>query len=77
MALTEFEKVRKQASTLTERERAALAHDLVSSLDGEADENAGTQWEAAIHQRLSELDEGTAQTINRDQLRKRLDRATG
>lgn len=77
MALSDFEKVRKQASTLTERERAALAHDLVSSLDGEADENAGTQWEAAIHQRLSELDEGTAQTINRDQLRKRLDRATG
>lgn len=77
MALTEFEKVRKQASTLTERERAALAHDLVSSLDGESDENAQTEWEAAIRQRLSELEDGTAQTINRDELRKRLDRATG
>jgi putative addiction module component (TIGR02574 family) len=77
MALTEFEKVRKQASTLTARERAALAHDLVSSLDGEPDENAQSQWEAAIRQRLSELDEGTAQTIDRDELRERLNRTTG
>lgn len=77
MALTEFEKVRKQASTLTERERAALAHDLVSSLDGESDENAQTEWETAIRLRLSELDDGTAQTINRDELRERLNRSTG
>lgn len=77
MAATDFEKVRKQASALSERERAALAHDLMLSLDGSSDENASTEWETAIRKRLSELDEGSARTISREDLRKRLKHTIG
>lgn len=77
MAATDFEKVRKQASALSERERAALAHELMISLDGNSDGDASTEWENAIRERLSELDEGTARTISREDLRKRLKHTTG
>jgi putative addiction module component (TIGR02574 family) len=46
------------ALELPESERAALAHDLLASLDGPADADPQQAWEAEITKRLDELDAG-------------------
>jgi hypothetical protein len=51
-----LENVRSEALTLSESERAELAHDLVASLDGPPDADAEALWEAEILHRLSEID---------------------
>ena len=48
MASGILERVRSEALTLSESERAELAHDLVASLDGPPDADAEPLWEAEI-----------------------------
>jgi len=72
MAGSTLEKVRSEALGLTEAERADLAHSLVVSLDGPADKNAEAAWEAEILRRLAEIESGTAELIDRDELRRRM-----
>jgi putative addiction module component (TIGR02574 family) len=72
MASGILEKVRSEALTLSESERAELAHDLVASLDGPPDADAEALWEAEILHRLSEIDSGTANLIDREELRRRM-----
>lgn len=67
-----LEKVRSEALTLSESERAELAHDLVASLDGPADADTEAAWEAEILRRLSEIDSGTANLIDREEFRRRM-----
>lgn len=67
-----LEKVRSEALNLPESERAELAHDLVASLDGPADADAGSAWDAEILRRLAEIDSGTAELIDREELRRRM-----
>jgi len=66
-----LEKLRSDALSLSEAERAELAHSLVASLDGPADPNAESAWDAEILRRLAEIDSGTAELIDRDELRRR------
>jgi putative addiction module component (TIGR02574 family) len=61
------------ALELPESERAALAHDLLESLDGPADADAQQAWEAEITKRLEELDAGTADTIDAAEVLRRMD----
>lgn len=67
-----LEKVRSEALSLSEPERAELAHSLVASLDGPADPGAEQAWDAEIQRRLSEIDAGTAQLIDREEFRRRM-----
>lgn len=54
-------------------ERAALAHDLLASLDGPPDADAAKAWEAEIAQRLDELESGQAQTLSAEEALRRID----
>jgi putative addiction module component (TIGR02574 family) len=76
MAGTALEKVRSEALRLPESERAELAHSLVVSLDGPTDADAEPAWDAEILRRLAEIDSGTAELIDREELRRRM-RACG
>jgi putative addiction module component (TIGR02574 family) len=61
------------ALELPESERAALAHDLLASLDGTPDANAQQAWEAEIVKRLDELETGKVRTIDADEALRRID----
>ena len=67
-----LKKVRSEALGLSEAERAELAHNLVASLDGPADPDADTAWDAEILRRLAEIDTGTATLIDREEFRRRM-----
>jgi putative addiction module component (TIGR02574 family) len=67
-----LEKVRSEALSLSEAERAELAHSLVTSLDGPADAEAESAWDAEVLRRLAEIDSGTAELIDREELRRRM-----
>ncbi|OGA13188.1 MAG: addiction module component CHP02574 family protein [Betaproteobacteria bacterium RIFCSPHIGHO2_12_FULL_69_13] len=72
MAGTTLEKVRSEALSLPEAERAELARDLVTSLEGPVDADAESAWEAEILRRLAEIDSGTAELVDREELRRRV-----
>jgi putative addiction module component (TIGR02574 family) len=61
------------ALELPPQDRAALAHDLLASLDGPADANAEEAWEAEITRRLDELESGKAHTVDADEALRRID----
>jgi putative addiction module component (TIGR02574 family) len=65
-----LEKARSEALSLSEAERAELAHSLVASLDGPPDADAEAAWDAEIRRRLAEIDSGTAELIDREELRR-------
>ena len=70
MDVPTLEKVRSEALSLSEAERAELAHNLVASLDGRADPDAETVWDAEILRRLAQIDAGTARLIDREEFRR-------
>lgn len=72
MGSSTLEKVRSEALSLSEAERADLARSLVQSLDGTPDAGAEAAWDAEILRRLAEIDAGTAELIDRDELRRRM-----
>ena len=67
-----LEKVRAEALTLTDEQRAELAYELIESLDAPADLDASDAWDAEIMRRLAEIDAGTARLVDRDELRRRI-----
>ena len=67
-----LEKVRSEALDLSASERAELAYDLMTSLDGPADQDVEKAWDAEILRRLAEIDSGTASLIDREELRRRM-----
>ena len=72
MSAHTLEKIRSEALSLSESERADLAHSLVTSLDGPADRDAGAAWDVEIQRRLAEIDTGTAQLVDREEFRRRM-----
>jgi putative addiction module component (TIGR02574 family) len=72
MGSSTLEKIRSEALSLPEAERAELAHNLVASLDGQADPDAENAWDVEILRRLAEIDSGTANLIDRDEFRRRM-----
>jgi len=72
MAGSTLEKLRSEALRLPEAERAELAHSLVLSLDGPADRDAASAWDGEIQRRLAEIDAGTADLVDREELRRRM-----
>jgi len=67
-----LEKVRAEALNLPEADRAKLAQDLVASLGGPADPDAGKAWEAEIERRLAEVDAETARLVDREEFCRRM-----
>lgn len=67
-----LEKVRLEALNLPESERAQLAYDLVTSLDGPPDADVEKAWDAEVLRRLAEIDSGTAKLVDREELRRRM-----
>ena len=63
------------ALELSADERAALAHDLLASLDGPADADAAQAWEVEITRRLDELERGQVQTVDADEALRRIDKS--
>ena len=72
MASVVLDRLRSEALTLSEPERAELAHALVTSLDGAADSDAQDAWDREIVRRLGEIDAGTAKLIDRDEFKRRM-----
>lgn len=66
--------VRSKALDLPERERAELAHDLLASLDGPADEDAEGAWATEIESRVAELDSGKVEPIAAEEVARRITR---
>jgi putative addiction module component (TIGR02574 family) len=61
-----------EALRLSDEERAALAGELIQSLEGEVDADAEAAWSAAIRARLDRADGGTATTIPWSEARRRI-----
>lgn len=61
------------ALELPDEDRAALAHDLLASLDGPADPDAAEAWEAEIARRVDELESCRVQTVGAEEALRRID----
>jgi putative addiction module component (TIGR02574 family) len=61
--------LRSNVLSLPTEERAALAHDLIASLDGEAaDPNADSLWATEIDRRAHEVAEGKVTLVDADEV---------
>lgn len=61
-----------EALRLSPEERAALAGELIQSLETEVDADAEAAWAAEIRSRLAQLDAGKAVTIPWSEARRRI-----
>ena len=66
-----------EALQLSAEERAALAGELIQSLETEVDADAEAAWSAEIRARLDRVDAGTAKTISWAEARRRVHAAAG
>jgi putative addiction module component (TIGR02574 family) len=62
----------KEASELSEKDRAVLAGLLIESLEGEPDEGVEAAWAAELERRVAEIDAGTVKSIPWEEVRQRL-----
>lgn len=67
-----LEQLRSEILSLSETERAELAHTLIQSLDAPADSDVEKAWDHEISRRLKEIDEGQAALMHRSEFRKRM-----
>ena len=66
-----------EALRLSDEERAALAGELIQSLETEIDPDAEALWSIEIRARLDRLDAGTAKAISWAEARRRIHSAAG
>ena len=66
-----------EALQLSAEERAALAAELIQSLETEVDADAEAAWSTEIRARLDRVDAGTAKTISWAEARRRVHAAAG
>jgi putative addiction module component (TIGR02574 family) len=67
-----FNEIFREASELSEHDRATLAGLLIESLEGEPDPEVEAAWAAEIERRVAELDAGTVKPIPWEEVRQRL-----
>ena len=60
--------VLEAAMALPEAEREEVAEQLLLSLDGASDAPLSPEWQAEIQRRLKEIDEGTAELIDGEEV---------
>jgi putative addiction module component (TIGR02574 family) len=63
-----------QALKLGVEERVELAAELLTSLDGPADPDAGAAWEAEIERRVAAIEAGTVELEPWEHVRRRIER---
>ncbi|MCA8864505.1 addiction module protein [Halomonas sp. SBBP1] len=63
MNTAQLETITSEAMTLSERERAKLAHDLVASLDGIAEISVSEAWDDEICRRINNLESGKTKSL--------------
>jgi len=68
----DFNEIFRDATELSEHDRATLAGLLIESLEGEPDPGVEAAWAAEIERRLAELDAGTVKTVPWEEVRQRL-----
>ena len=73
MSSMHLSKVRAEALELPESDRAALAKDLLSSLDGAPDPDADLAWDEEILRRLHEVESGKAVTFSAEEVFHRIE----
>jgi putative addiction module component (TIGR02574 family) len=66
-----------EALRLSDEERAALAGELIQSLETEVDADAEATWSDEIRTRLERVDAGKARTISWSEARRRIHAAAG
>ena len=66
-----------EALRLTDEERAALAGELIDSLDADVDPDAEAAWAAEIRARVNDLEAGRSKTIPWVEARRRIHAAAG
>lgn len=69
MTTATLNRLRTQISTLSTSERAALAREIIASLDGTFDEAAGQAWDDEILRRMAQVETGQAELLTRGALR--------
>jgi putative addiction module component (TIGR02574 family) len=66
-----------EALRLRPEERAAIAGELIQSLDTEVDPDAEAAWSAEVRTRLEKVDAGLAKTVSWSEARRRIHAAAG
>ena len=66
-----------EALRLSEEERAALAGELIQSLETDVDADAEAAWSVEVRARLERVDAGTATTSPWSEARRRIHAAAG
>jgi putative addiction module component (TIGR02574 family) len=66
-----------EALRLSAEERAAIAGELIQSLDTEVDADVEAAWSAEIRARLDQVDAGLAKTVGWSEARRRIHAAAG
>ena len=66
-----------EALQLSPEERAALAGELIQSLETDVDSDAEAAWSAEIRARLDRVDAGRAETVSWAEARRRIHAAAG
>jgi putative addiction module component (TIGR02574 family) len=66
-----------EALGLPEEERAALASELLDSLDSEVDADAEAAWAAEIRARVNDIESGRAKLVPWSEARRRIHAAAG
>lgn len=66
-----------EALQLSDEERAALAGELIQSLDAEVDPDAEAAWAEEIRRRVDLIQAGRASTVSWSEARRRLHAAAG
>ena len=72
MAGMRLKELKDQVLKLPERERAELVHDVIASLDGDADGNVEEAWANEILQRVRDLKSGAVQTVSSTEAMERI-----
>jgi len=72
MANRIMDRLRNEALNLPRADRAELACELVQSLDGPADTDAASEWDAEILRRLEQVTSGSAGIVDRADFARRM-----
>ena len=72
MTTEALDRLRSQISTLSRSERAALAHELIMSLDGTQDDAVEQAWDDEVMRRISQVEAGQANFLTRDEFRQKM-----
>ena len=72
MTTKTLDHLRSQISSLSDSERAALARELIMSLDGPRDDSVEQAWNDEISRRVSKVKSGNATLLSREEFRSKM-----